>query len=70
MIEFIILFWVLCSILVYGFQFAMWQKEFPSLAKEDYKSDKLRSLVISIGGPIILIIMLIEYDCKYGLKYR
>ena len=70
MIELIILFWTSCSILVYGFQFAMWQREFPLSAKEDYKSDKLRSLLISTGGPIILVVMLITHDCKYGLKYR
>lgn len=69
MIEFIILFWVLCSILVYGLQFAKWQREIPSLAEEDYKCDKKYSLIVSIGGPIVLIAMLITYDCKYGLKF-
>jgi len=42
--------WIICSILVYGIEFAYYQKHWPSLAKIDYKKDKDRALRISYFG--------------------
>lgn len=50
-----ILFWLACSILSYGFSFAFWQGEWPGIAEQTRKEDRLASALLAVGGPFTLI---------------
>jgi hypothetical protein len=69
MIWIIAIGWVACSILLYGWSFAYWQKKYPTLAERSYREDLRFSLLMSLGGPIDLIVVLIRRDYVYGFKF-
>ena len=63
--------WVVCSVLSYGLSFAYFQRKYPMLAKRDYRRDMLVCVVISLVGPMSLILTLINFrSFKYGMKFR
>lgn len=51
--------WTICGIFSYGCQFAYWQREWPTLAREDVATDRRISLFSAIFGPMSLIFQLI-----------
>ena len=65
----IVLIWIICSILSYGFEFAYVQKEYNITAEFHYWEDVTFSLFISIFGPVSLFIVFITRDFKHGLKF-
>jgi uncharacterized membrane protein YidH (DUF202 family) len=67
----IAIFWVACSVLCYGVSMAYWQRKFAIIAKSSYTSDLRFSTLISIGGPISLLLVFFMSDWgTYGLLYR
>lgn len=56
-IKFIIVLWLLCSILAYGGSFAYYQRNYPTLAKQSYRQEMGICMIMSlIGGPISLLV--------------
>lgn len=50
-----------------GFEFAYFQREYPSLAKRDYRRDRQSALWVALGGIIILLICIFDSDYqKHG----
>lgn len=68
--------YILCGILCYGLYFAFAQKEFPSLANNDYEIDRFIALITSFSGPVGLvgfIIGTLVFDgnpFKHGLMFK
>ena len=58
-----------CSLLSYGLFFAYIQREWPTLAKEDYADDRFKSIIISLFGPISLIIISMITRGRHGTKW-
>ncbi len=56
----LIIFWLICSFLTYGLAFYHFQSEYPSIAQELYVSDVIASLFLSLGGPISLLVTVIN----------
>jgi len=69
LINIIICMWLLCSILVLGFEFAYWQRNWPLEAKEDYYSGMLLPCIMSVAGPVGLLAVIIKKEYKHGLKF-
>lgn len=71
----VIIFYLLSFILTYGSIFAMVQRGAPYVAKYDYESDIICSIIFGIFSPIILPLMFIisavsrKWIFKYGLKF-
>ena len=62
--------WILCGILNYGFVFAYFQKEYPSLAEKNYQKDLWFALTLIPFGMMSLLVTII---CKYyihGIKFK
>nr|AKH47021.1 hypothetical protein [uncultured marine virus] len=60
-----------CTFLSYGIEFAYWQKEYPTLAKEKYKKDRKDALGTAIlVGPIALLVTLYLFGIKHGFKIK
>lgn len=70
-VQAVVVFWVVCSVLSYGFMFGMFQREFPTLAEEDYRRDMIFSAITSIiGGPVMLCGMWYKgWIPEHGLKF-
>lgn len=64
-----ILFWLLCSVLAYGFTFAFMQGEVPETAKKCYRQDREMAFVMSLFGPLGLIVIFSFGGIVHGLKY-
>jgi len=62
--------WVICGILNYGLLFAYLQKEYPTIAKMDYVEDRRGALIVSLFGPIALIVVTMMDGNKHGFKYK
>lgn len=70
MLSYIIIFWLVCGFISYGFSLAYWQRGWPSLAENNYIDDIIVSLIMSIiFGPIMLIfgIFIVKFY-KHGFK--
>jgi hypothetical protein len=64
-----ILSWLVCSLLGYGWMFAYFQREYPILASNDYKKDLVNAALMSIFGPITVMVALVHGAYKHGLKF-
>jgi len=52
----VIAVWIICGFICAGFSFAFFQGAYPAIAKEDYRSDRLKCFLISfLFGPIALL---------------
>ena len=63
------LLYVAIGVLTYGLMFAYWQREWPSLAKEDYQSDLVKSLVGFVLWPASLLFLALRGGFRHGLKF-
>ena len=61
--------WMICGILAYGFTFAYFQREYPSIANGEYKNNLKFSLLIGLFGPFGLRSALRDEGYKHGLKF-
>jgi len=51
--------------------FAYVQKEFPRFEKEEYKEDQSTSILVSLLGPLsLLVVFLVTGFAKHGLKFK
>ena len=64
--------WLGSAALSYGIMFAYFQRKWPTLADEDYRSDMGGTAGFSLlGGPIALLVSIFFSGfCQYGLKWR
>ena len=66
----LIMWYIFCGVLAYGFSFGYFQNQFSALAKDDYFVDHVSAFLISIWGPISLLGIIVLKMYKYGLKWR
>jgi len=66
----IIIFWLACGILSYGFTFAWLQRGYPECAKEDYEWDRRYAIRSGLLGPFGLIANIYMKEHKYGWKWK
>lgn len=66
----IIAIWIVCGVLAYGFDFAYWQRHYPSLADRDRKADRFNALMTGCLGPIGLIAIFLQGGHKHGMKFK
>ena len=69
MLVLFILFWVVCSVLSYGFLFGYFQRKYPLLTDDDYWEDMLFSFLCGIFGPSALLVIIFLKAYEYGLKF-
>lgn len=70
MIALVLMAWLGCAAISYGFLVAVYQGHFPELAEEDRVKDRIVSGMISIlGGPPGLIAVVIFSYAVTGFKY-
>ena len=69
MLVLFILFWIICSMLSYGFSFGYFQRKYPVLTDDDYWEDMLFSFPYGILGPTALFVIIFLKGYKYGLKF-
>jgi len=63
--------WTICGVLTYGITLAYFQRNYPEIAKEDYREDVGFSVLFGIVGPIGLFVSLWGSGfAKHGLMYR
>ncbi len=72
----LILIWVVCSVADYGFNFAYFQREYPTIAEEHYKEDIIMCAITSLAGPASLIGTILMWIIrgkfplfKHGIKF-
>jgi len=73
MMEIFIIFWIICSVIFYGFSFGYFQREFKSFAEEGYWGDMTLCLLSSVFGPISLFVWFAAFNkrgVKHGLKFK
>lgn len=63
------IFWIISAIFVYGFTFAYFQKEWPSIATELYYEDVEVAITMAVFGPIGLLVLLATGSMKHGMKF-
>ena len=67
---FVVLFWLLGSIISYGISFSYWQGEFPTIAKDDYYRDLRFSLFYGlVFGPFGAIGHVLQHGIHCGMKF-
>ena len=67
---FFALFWLACGVIDYGLIFAYFQREYPSLAEEDYCKHIFNALLgIPFGLAALLSSCTLGYY-KHGFKWR
>lgn len=68
----IIAIWIICGFINYGLGFAYWQRKFPTIAKDNYKSDMKFEFKISLFGLFALIPTLLYQAVNgfYGFKIK
>lgn len=62
--------WLVCGVLAYGFMLAFLQREFPRLAKRDYKCDRRFAMIDFCLGPIGLLACFLSNGSVHGLMFR
>ena len=62
--------WVACGIVSYGYNFAYYQREYPSLAEKEYKRDMMVCIFLSVFGPINLLVMMDSDEYRHGIKFK
>lgn len=68
--EFIIVFWIVCAVLDYGFSFAFLQREFELIAKEQRYKDMTHCFFWCLGGPLSLVATALTFGFKHGIKFK
>lgn len=61
--------WIVCGILHYGIYLAYLQRKFPLIAKEQYETDVMLVLALSLLGPFSLLLAIIGREYRYGIKF-
>lgn len=71
MILLTIVFWVFCSVIAFGLDFARFHRKYPISAWQDLNKDFRLAFVVALLGPIAILYMILRdpQDLKYGLKY-
>lgn len=65
------MFYVVCGVLAYGLCLAYFQRNWPSLAKEEFKKDVGTALWFAAFGFFGMLTVLIQCErCRYGLLFR
>lgn len=64
------LFWIICGIISYGFDFAYFQKKYPSDSKHQYKIDQIACFSFAFFGPFNLIDIYVNKRFVYSMKYK
>lgn len=62
--------WILCGVLEYGVSLAYYQKQWPSIADNNYQNDRRSAFWGAIFGPLALISSWVRGDFKHGVMYR
>lgn len=63
--------YVVCGVLAYGLCLAYFQRNWPSLAKEEFKKDSHKALRLSAFGFFGIAVAFIGSEgCRCGLMYR
>ena len=71
----IIILWIGQAVLIYGMEFAYWQREYPVLAEDNYdvdKEDALISAVFALLCPVVLLLgawIMFDYG-RHGIKFK
>ena len=55
----LVIVWIISGILTYSSLFAVFQREFPLTAVENYKGDRIAFCIIGLCGPIGLLAALV-----------
>jgi len=66
----LLVWWIACGVLAYGWLFAYQQCEWPLAAIEDYTSDRRFAFKIGVLGPAGLLATLLMGGWRHGLKWR
>jgi len=67
---FVFICWVICGVLAYGLSFAYFQRNWPSIAEQEYYSDMLFSIFIGVLGPIGLLSVILNDEDTCGFKFK
>ncbi|KKM43855.1 hypothetical protein LCGC14_1562380 [marine sediment metagenome] len=62
----VILFWILCEFVNFGFTFNYFQKEFSLIAAERRKSHRNHAIFQAMTGPIGTLVIAMEGGMKHG----
>lgn len=50
----ILILWMICSVIAVGYEFAYFQRQYPSLRKSQYDSDANMAMTTGFLGPVAL----------------
>lgn len=64
-----IIFYIICGILSYGFLFAYFQREYPTIAKKKFGRDSVFAHIMALFGPIALLDIFLTGTYKHGLLF-
>jgi hypothetical protein len=62
----LIIFWVVCGVLNYGFYVAHFQRKYASIAEETATSDRIYGVIVFFTGPFGLFSIIINGFYKHG----
>ncbi len=65
-----VILWIICGIIHYGLWFAHFQRSYPNIAKNRYKTDMMIGAITTLLGPIALSATLLCGFYKQGFKWR
>ena len=65
----IIICWMFCSLIACGCWLAHCQREFPTIAKDEFYSDRKMAIAFASLGPITILIILLKSGFKHGLMF-
>ena len=70
LISFVVVIWVVCGVIDSGWSSGYYQRKYPLLAKERYRSDQAFCLLCAFFGPLSLISTLILYRPFRGFQWK
>ena len=65
----LLVFWVVCGILNYGFEVAYFQGEYPKIAQENKVTDRVFAGIGSLAGPCALFANAIFCGFRHGFRH-
>lgn len=66
----ILLLWLACSILTFGYWYGHFQRKWPTIARQDEVTDFRAGILFALGGPVTLFVLFIFDALKEGLQFR
>jgi hypothetical protein len=68
----IIIAYVAIAIMWYPYEFAFWQREFPTIANIEYTGNRLLSIILAAVWPISFVAKLLDNDFpfRHGRKWE